>query len=192
MAREVTTEPPEVEDEILAAFRNGRPETVAMVRGWVMRVVTYPGWRFGDAESIAQDVLVKLLEIARSGRFRQTSSFRTFATSVARHTCIDAYRKQRWREQAERLHAVDTESSAASGEPDVHHEARERRELLRYVFQLLPEECRRLWVWIYGQGLAARQVAERAGISETNARVRAHRCLQRARGIARDYLAREA
>ncbi len=181
----------EIEDETFAAFMAGRPEAVATVRRWVSQVVTHRGWRLADAESVVQDVLLKLLDIARSGRFHGASSFRTFATSVARNTCIDAYRRERWRQRVERQHASgsDRVASDSGSDPEAHRQAQEKRELLRYVFQRLPEECRRLWVWIYGQGRAARQVAEQLGISETNVRVRAHRCLQKARGIARDFLA---
>ena len=185
-------EKPGTEDEMLAAFERGRPEAVAAVRGWVSQVVAHPGWRFADAESIVQDILLKLLDIARAGRFRGMSSFRTFATSVARNTCIDAYRRQRWRERAERDYAAGGEPTVAPIDPETHRRTQERRELVRYIFQKLPEECRRLWVWIYGQGLAARQVGEHLGISETNARVRAHRCLQKARRVARDFLTQGA
>ena len=194
MTRQTTARRPhmpenhQTDDEMFAAFQEGRPETLDMVRGWVSQVVTHPGWRFVDAESIVQDVLLKLLDITRTGRFRGASSFRTFATSVARNTCIDAYRRQRRRESVEQRHSDGIVTMAAAGDPETQHQAQERLELLRYVFQRLPEECRRLWIWVYGQGLAARQVAELLGISETNVRVRAHRCLQKARGMARDFL----
>lgn len=178
----------EFEGDILAAFQSGRPEAIATVRRWVSHVVAHPGWRLSDAESVVQDVLLKLFDIARSGRFHGMSSFRTFATSVARNTCIDAYRRQRWRERAEVQNASGETRAIAAGDPEEERRTQERRELLRYVFQRLPEECCRLWIWIYGQGLAARQVAEKLGISETNARVRAHRCLQKARSIAREFL----
>jgi len=176
------------EDALIAAFLSGRPEAVASVRGWVMQVVGHPAWRLGDAESVVQDVLLKLLDVTRSGNFRGASSFRTFAISVARHTCIDAYRRQRWRERFERQQAAGGDRSVSNDDPETRHQSRERLELLRYIFQKLPEECRRLWMWVYGQGLGARRVAELLGISETNVRVRTHRCLQRARDIARDFL----
>jgi RNA polymerase sigma-70 factor (ECF subfamily) len=182
----------QTDEEMFAAFQSGRPEALDSVRGWVAQVVTHPAWRFMDAESVVQDVLLKLLDIARSGGFRGASSFRTFAISVARHTCIDAYRRQRWRERGERRHAASAVPVSADDDPETRHQVQERRELLRYVFQKLPEECRRLWVWVYGQGLAARQVAELLGISESNVRVRTHRCLQKARDIARDALAQGA
>lgn len=171
------------QDEILEGFRGGRPGAVATVRGWVSSVAAHPGWQLADTESVVQDVLIKLLALADGGGFRGHSSFRTFSISVARHTCIDAYRKQKRRERIEREHAreVARQDVGASGKA-------ERRELLRYVFQKLPGECRRLWNWIYWQGLASRDIAEKLGITETNARVRAHRCLQKARAISRDYL----
>jgi len=179
-------------EDVFAAFRSGDPGAVAEVRDWVRQVVGHPAWRLTDAESVVQDVLLKILDIARADRFEHRSSFRTFATSVARHTCIDAYRKERWRERMEVRSAADADETSTSGNPEAHHSMRERRELLSYVYQKLPEECRRLWRWVYGQGLAARQVAEQLGISEENVRVRVHRCLQKARGLASDYLGEEA
>src|SRR5262245_7468225 len=164
-------------EEIFAAFREGDPGAVAEVRDWIARVVGHSAWRLADAESVVQDVLVKLLDVARSDRFERRSSFRTFAVSVARHTSIDAYRRQRWRERMESPAVGGTEAVAAAGDPEAQRHAEERRELLRYVYQKLPEDCRKLWRWVYGEGLEARQVAGQLGISEENVRVRVHRCL---------------
>ncbi len=174
--------------DVFAAFRKGDAGAVAEVRDWVRQVASHPAWRLSDVDSIVQDVLVKILDIARGDRFEHRSSFRTFAVSVARHTCIDAYRKERWRERMEGRSASDPDETAMAGNPETHHYMKERRELLAYVYQKLPEECRRLWRWVYGQGLAARLVAEHLGISEENVRVRVHRCLQKARGLASEYL----
>jgi len=182
----------ENEGDVFAAFRAGDPETIAAVRGWVTQVVAHAAWRFGDAESVVQDVLLKLLAIARLDRFRRMSSFRTFVISVARNTCIDVYRRQRWRERVEGRQDAGGGIVVAADDPEALHRAQERRELLRYVIQRLPDECRRLWTWIYGEGLAARNVAERLGISETNVRVRAHRCLRKARSIAASFLTQGA
>ncbi len=182
---------PPFEDPVFSAFRGGDASALAEVRGWITQVVSHPAWRLADVESVVQDVLLKLLDIARSGAFQQRSSFRTFTISVARHTCIDAYRRQRWREQTEVRLAPTAAKVAAEGEPEAQHYAREQRDALCYIYQKLPEECRRLWLLIYGQGLAARQVAERLGISEENVRVRVHRCLQKARVIADNFLGQE-
>ena len=77
------------------------------------------------------------------------------------------------------------DAPGGAGDPQRDVERRERLEHLRYIHQRLPEDCRKLWGLVYGEGLPAPEVARRLGISDVNARVRIHLCLEKARELGR-------
>ena len=170
------------------AFLAGDDETLRRVRSWIETVVHFQSWRFADPEGVIQEVHLKLLDIVRSRRFRGASSFKTFVGAVARNTCIDVYRVELLRHRREEQLQPAAAEPVTRGNPESAHVRRERRELARYVVQRLSENCRRLWHWVYRDGLSAREIAAKLGITPGNVRVRVHRCLQEARAIVGDYL----
>lgn len=170
------------QEAILDAFRRGDERAVAEVRSWVVSVVSRGNWRFRDPEGVVQEVLLKLVRLADGDRFSGRSSFKTFVFSVAKFTCVDVYRVEGRRPQ-ERLGAEGNEDPPAAREGGGVAEVAERRDLVRYVLQHLPEECVRLWRLLYGEDLSASEVAKRLGTSAGAIRVRVHRCLKRARRI---------
>lgn len=183
-------EPTTRDDAILNGFLAGEDEAVHHVQGWVDGVVHLGRWRFEDPEAIGQEILMRLLGIVRSGRYEKRSSFKTFVFAVAKYTCVDLYRRQRLRarvETAPGAPALEAPAPEAADHPHRTLERREDLELLKYVLQGLPEECRRLWGWVYGEGLSAAEVGRRLGASAGTVRVRVHRCLQKARSFARRY-----
>lgn len=173
-----------------ALVSGAEPET-SQVRGWVSAVVRHHGWRIADREAVVQDIMIRLIEIGRSGRFRGASSFRTFVNTIARNACIDVHRRESLRGRIETAEPAETWGVAATN-PESDYMKKERLELLRYVVQKLSADCRRLWSWVYQERRSAREVAERLGIAEGSVRGRVHRCLNNARRIARDYVARPA
>ncbi len=173
--------------ELMRGFLDGDAAAVKLVQGWVDGVVYLGNWRFEDSEGIAQEVLLKLLKIVRGGGFSGQSKFKTFVFSVAKHTCIDVYRRERFRsnippEELEPVHA-----GPSGPHPQAQIEQDERIEYVKYVFQQLPDECKRLWRWVYCDHETAASVGERLGISAANVRVRVHRCLEKARRLGKGF-----
>jgi RNA polymerase sigma factor (sigma-70 family) len=178
------------DDEILSGFLAGDEEAVHHVQGWVDGVLHLGRWRFEDPEAVGQEIVMRLLGIVRSGRYARRSSFKTFVFAVAKYTCVDLFRRERLRGRVESGAVAPVEAmpaANASEHPYRALEAREDLELLKYVLQGLPEECRRLWAWVYGEGLTAAEVGHRLGASAGTVRVRVHRCIQRAREFAQQY-----
>ncbi len=172
----------------LDGFRDGRAEDVSTVRAWIGAVVRGGSWRFADSEGITQEVLMGLVRIVRAGRVKDPGSFQKLTYTVAKNVCVDAYHSQRRRQQIEGAEQEPTDEPAQP-EPQGPHADLERVEkdrILRYVLQRLPQGCRDLLAWVYGEGADATQAAERLGIQPGAARVRIHRCLKRAREIYRD------
>jgi len=179
-------DPTTTDDTILERFLAGEGEALQRVQGWVDAVVHLGRWRFSDPEGVGQDIVMRLLTIVRSGRYERRSSFKTFVFAVAKYTCVDQFRRERLREQVEMRSGAPAESVV---EAERALEQRESLEFLGYVLQRLPEECRHLWKWVYGEGLSAAEVGQRLGVQEGTVRVRVHRCLQKARGFAVRYAA---
>jgi RNA polymerase sigma factor (sigma-70 family) len=175
-----------------AAVRQGvqanRSDAVAKVRSWIAGMVYGAGWRLEDTEAAIQESTLRVLHLARAGRVRADADFKSFVMTVARHTCTDMFRKERLRARIEAPPLEREPRGSAPGNPERALEAREKREILRYVFQELSEDCRRLWRWVYGRGMPSGEVARRLGITAGNARVRVHRCLEEARTIHGRYL----
>jgi RNA polymerase sigma factor (sigma-70 family) len=182
----------ERETQAAARIRDGllrnEPSAVETVRGWVAAMVYGAGWGLDDPEAAIQDVTMRVLHLGHSGRIREDTDFKSFVRTVARHECTDIYRRERLKVTVESRASDAAHRSTAEDNPYKRLERKERRELLRFVFQALPEECRRIWRWLYGEGQSAAEVADRLGITVGNARVRAHRCLQKARRIREEYV----
>jgi RNA polymerase sigma factor (sigma-70 family) len=155
---------------------------VETVRGWVQSVVHGGNWRFSDAEGVAQEIQLRLLQIVRDDRVRDPGGFQKFVYSVAKHTCVRIYHRERRAGPSEDP-AQHEERLRSETDPQDDLERQERFETMMYVFQRLPGACRELWGWVYGEKLAAAEVGEKLGISVNNVRVRVHRCLQKARAI---------
>jgi RNA polymerase sigma factor (sigma-70 family) len=171
-------------------FRNSRAADVGAVRDWIQSVVRAGNWHFGDPEAVVQDILVKLIEIVRRGRVQEPGGFQKFVYTVAKNTCVTVYHRERRRRERESSESAADDLPAGT-DPHVPMEQRERLEAMVVIYQRLPEACRQLWRWVYGDGFSAAEVAKRLGITVNNVRVRVHRCLEKARGI-RDELARPA
>ena len=179
------------DDAILNGFLAGEDEAIHHVQGWVDGVVHLGRWRFEDPEAVGQEIVMRLLDIVRSGRYARRSTFKTFVFAVAKYTCVDLFRRERLRTHVETgagSPLAEFPNGRAAEHPHRAHEERENLELLRYLLQGLPEECRRLWGWVYGEGLGAAEVARQLGTNAGTVRVRVHRCLEKARDFAREYL----
>lgn len=174
--------------DLREAFLLGDPASVETVRKWVWGMVRGGGWRLSDPEAAVQEVVLRLLTLGRSGVIRSDSPFKSFVMMLARHTCTDIYRRERLRGRIE-IGGAPVEAHAEPPGAEAAVEREERLQLLRFVYQQLPEECRRLWRLVYSQGLPANEVGQRLGITPNTARVRVHRCLARAREIRSRYLA---
>lgn len=174
------------DDAILNGFLAGNDQAVYLVQGWVDGVVHLGRWRFEDPAAVSQEIVMRLLTTVRAGRYQQRSSFKTFVFAVAKYTCVDLYRRERLRGRVEMLGGTLPAARPETG-PQRSLEERESLAVLKYIVQRLPEECRRLWQWVYGEGLSAAEIGSRLGASAGTIRVRVHRCLEKARAFAVEH-----
>jgi len=184
----VTDRESESPAEVREGLLGNRATAVETVRGWVAGLAYGAGWELADPESAIQEVTLRVLHLSQCGRIREDADFKAFVRTVARHTFTDLYRRERLRSRVESPDSAVEQSATTTGNPHRRLEEKEKRELLKFIFQQLSEECRRLWRWVYGDGLSANEVGSKLEISPVNARVRVHRCMKNARKIHRQYL----
>jgi RNA polymerase sigma factor (sigma-70 family) len=133
-------------------------------------------------EDVAQDVLLRLTEALRAGRFRGDSSFESYVRRATSYRCIDACRRgNRWR-------MVDLGDLApTTDEPSPFDRARHRERLASFarVLAELPEHCRDLWTLVL-EGASYDEMGERIGVRPGTLRVRLLRCRRRAEELLRE------
>lgn len=173
-------------DEIREAFLSEEAAAVASVRRWVGEYVQ-ARWKLADPEAAVQEIVLELVRMGRAGRIRGNTKFRSFVLTVARHNCIDAFRRQRVRETVDPGEAFFESCRAPDADPEVESHRRERLEQARFVIQGLDPACRELLGRFFGSDRKAAQIGDELGITAGNVRVRVHRCVERARELRRRF-----
>lgn len=136
---------------------------------------------FGDpalAEDVAQETLRRVIEALRSGRLQNQEALAAFVYQTARHVCLQRRRKSTREERA--LGRLAADRSDPKAEPVLSQLIHaERRAEVRRALERLRDKDRALLRWLYYEGLDARVVAERLGLTDGALRVRRHRALKR-------------
>jgi RNA polymerase sigma-70 factor (ECF subfamily) len=126
-----------------------------------------------DAEDAMQDTLVKAM--AGIEQVREPSRMREWVLQIARHVCIDRYRRQR------PVQPLPDELPAAERKVDP------RLEQLHVALSKLPADYREAISLYYLDGQSTASVAQALGISEVAARQR----LSRGRLLLHDRMTEE-
>jgi RNA polymerase sigma factor (sigma-70 family) len=127
-----------------------------------------------EAKDALQDVFVKVL--GALAEFRGAASPTTWILRIATHHCLNLLRarKARWQEQ---LKAVQAERRQETESPD-------RRELVRVLLSLVPEEAQEIAVLYFVDELTQAEIAQELGRSLPTVRKRLREFL----GCAREAL----
>lgn len=132
------------------------------------------------AEDLTGEVFVRVLQAIQSEQFWHTS-FRRWLYRIAHNLLVDYYRKQ----PPVPMLALDEQLVAARGDPDsALAEKLSRQDLLAAISQLTPDQ-QQVLVLRFGEGLAAREVAEVMGKSVGAVELLQHRALAALRRILR-------
>jgi RNA polymerase sigma-70 factor (ECF subfamily) len=166
-------------DRIVTGLMASDPDAVEEVAGWARVVAGHHAWGFETPEDIVQDTLLALIRNVRERRF-SGGNLRAYVRRVAKNQCISSYRKARTRGVQVPLNgdAPGVSKTVSPGGEDM-----ERSAMAHRILESLDETCRHLITLAYFQGLSRREIAERLGISETAAKVRLFRCIERARAM---------
>lgn len=162
-------------EAIVEGFLAGRPDAVGTIRSWADGIARHRAWGFDSPEDIVQDAMLALTRIFRSGTF-VPGDLRAYVRRVVKNLCVSSYRKSVVRGTAVDADVERPDLATPDGAETIAVGAMARR-----VLDLLEEGCRRIVVLAYIEGLGRKEIADLLGISETAAKVRLFRCLERAR-----------
>jgi RNA polymerase sigma factor (sigma-70 family) len=160
---------PEVE-----AFLTGRSSAVQAVTDAVAGAVGR--FRLGADlhEELVQESLGRILLNLTRRRFRGEASLRTYASNVAKYTCLEHFRRPR-----SSAGSGPGRSDASGPTPEeLYLRAEEHGRNLR-AFAALSSECRELFTLIFVDRLAYREIAGRLAVSVGAIKSRVHRCRER-------------
>ena len=161
-------------DVEIADFLLGDPPAVARVSEAVEHAVR--SFRFSDPvlnQDLVQETVGRVFVNLTSGRFRGESSLRTYASRVARYTCLEHLRRRRFEV------GLDPEilpcQERWSG-PELSFLWTEEHLKNLEIFSSLPLACRELLKMIFLEKLSYREVGLKLGLSESAIKTRVYRC----------------
>ncbi len=155
------------------------PAAVERITGWIRDIAEHRAWGFESSDDLVQETLLAVIRNLQAGRFAG-GNLQHYVRRIAKNICVSSYRRSRVR--GRELPLEEAPPLSASGNESVRMEG---RLMVQHILDKLDERCRRLIRLAYYEGLARREIAERLGISESAAKVRLHRCIERARELGR-------
>jgi RNA polymerase sigma-70 factor, ECF subfamily len=173
----------QTDGRLVRLARSGDDEAFAsLVRRHKRRVFSIAG-RFvrdgSEVEDIGQEVFIKAYRDLDS--YRGEAPFGHWISRIAVHTCYDALRKRRKRENDVRLEDVAHWLRAA--DPGDEMSPERAREILDAAMAMLKPKERMVVTLLELEEKTVREVSELTGWSEGNVKVRAHRARKALRKI---------
>jgi len=171
------TYPPDSEPGLLLA---GDRKTVGEVVRWISRVLASPNfWAIRrDWNDMVQEVMGRVIDSLRRGRFDADRSLRTYVQGVTRFTAFDAI----GRRPPEVQEDEDAEEPAAPTEAGGSVEERlEAAQLTRFVLERAGETCRELLTAYFLDQQSYAEISEATGQPLGTLKSRLFRCLDGAR-----------
>jgi RNA polymerase sigma-70 factor, ECF subfamily len=146
------------------------------VMRWIARTLNSPMfWSLrNDWLDLLQEVLARILQSLRVGRFDSSRDFRAYVQGIARHTAMQALTgkiQARAAESSATLHAPrasDPESQAS------------RRQMVRWVLDAASDDCRGLIRAYFFEDRSYAEIATSMGIPLGTVKSRLFRCLEAA------------
>lgn len=142
-------------------------------------------WNWSDAENredIAQECFLKLMRNLRAGKFKGTSSFKTYVYAIVRNTCIDYLKLEKSRDALENS---SREIDLPVPLPDADLLKREERTIACKVLLSLPAYCRKLWRMIFFGKRSYSEAAFELGAAEGTVKRQMWQCRQKARELVK-------
>jgi RNA polymerase sigma-70 factor, ECF subfamily len=165
--------PPGLPDRILEGNRTAESDLFLFFQP---RVYEFVMSRTGDkdlAQELGQDVLMAVIRALRQGKLRQQESLKSYVYGVARNLLNDQLRT-RARQKVDQM-PPDFDLP----QPGPRYEDLERQRLTRKAIGELESTDRRILLMILVDGLKAREIAPRIGLSADGVRQRKSRALKK-------------
>ncbi len=164
--------------EIKQGYLDGESRAYDIIVRWIHEVVRARAWEERiSPNDIVSDATYKLLINLREDKFEGRSSLKTYVQKITKYTIIDHARISK------KLRPLQEDSQLTPINGDDIFEKEENEYILQRVLKLIGEKCRDLWKMIFFEELPYKKIAEINHISEENVKIRAHRCMKKAREI---------
>jgi len=159
-------------------FLAGKSESVDKIREVLRHVPRRFNLDRSTSEELVQEALGRIFIGLAAGRFRGEASLKTYAERVGVYTCLEHLRRIR---RTEPLEPAELKSSAGWSDPEGSLERKEKHQRNLRVFASLSADCRGLFYRVFVEGRPYREVAAKAGVTESAIKLRVFRCRQRVR-----------
>ncbi|MEM9460631.1 MAG: RNA polymerase sigma factor [Myxococcota bacterium] len=140
------------------------------------RVVRYACYLVRDrdlAEEVAQETFVRALDSL--SRFRGEASFATWLDRIALNVSREVRRKRKGHRRMQEVLALRHELAETVSRLDQAHQDELRTRAMLAAIDTLPDSLREAFILRELLGFSPPEIAQRLGISKSNAAVRAHR-----------------
>lgn len=173
------------DEELLGRFQQGDAGAFErLLRRHRGPLYTFAARMLGDpqrAEDVAQETFLRIVRGA--GDWEARARFTTWMYTIARNLCADAARREKVRRgpggEASGAEAAGVDDLPGDGpSPERAAESLRLRPLLLRALAALPEEQREVFVLREQAGLAFREIAQVAGVSENTAKSRMRYALE--------------
>jgi len=173
-------------DSTEARFLRGETAAVGEVIRWISRVLTLPRfWSLRPQwEDLHQEIVRRVLESLRRGRFQPGRDLRTYVQGIARFAAIDALRLARETARGEPP-SPTAAGLAAPGTGDAESRMA-ARQLARRVLEVAGEECSHLLRAYFYHGRTYAEIARQLEIPVGTVKSRLFRCMRAVRRELRD------
>lgn len=138
-----------------------------------------------DALDLVQETFLRLFQKIDS--YEEGRSFEAWLLQVARHLCIDRYRKERARRGLEASVPVDELPVAAAGAEEAVH-ASDLKDILSRCVEKLSERQRQIFILRHYNQLKNEEIARSLGISLGTVKSLHFKALQNLRALMEPYL----
>lgn len=139
---------------------------------------------FVEPCDVAQEVLIRLIESLRNGKFRGNSSLKTYAYRITANVCLE------WNRELRKLESANVDPDATSSNRPNGEEFlldKERRFVMFRVLRRLHEKCRAVFRLMYSDGLDYSAIAQLHGVETVTIRARVSSCRKKARELAAKF-----
>ena len=130
-----------------------------------------------EAEELAQDVFLKVYQSLDN--FNMKSKLSTWIYRITYNASINKYKSQK--RKIDTIGIDDSVEFSISSSPDAHHDIslKEKRKIINDSILKLPETERIIVTLYYYEELSVKEIAEIAGISTNNVKIKLHRSRQK-------------
>ena len=165
---------PYAEHSIARRLLDNDPEALGQVIRWISTALaSHRFWLLrSEWPDLVQEVLARIIQSLRSGRFDDSRDLRVYVQGIARFCCLQALGTRK-----ESVISANPGELPDRGSPDPVKRLI-RLQLVRRVLDLASEDCRELFRLYYFDGQSYEEISAGTGLPVGTVKSRLFRCLE--------------